>query len=331
MTKKPPHGETGIIRRYFSPLAEDTPGAFGLRDDAGLISPQEGMELVLTTDMIVEGVHFLENYKPGDIAYKALGVNVSDLCAKGAEPSVYLLSIALSGTPDTEWLEQLSEGFAAAQTDFGCRLLGGDTVHTPGPLALSVTAAGFVPLGRMVHRSGARVGDQVYVTGTIGDAALGLALLNGAGADHLSGEQADFLSGRHKRPQPRLGAIPVVRAHANAAMDISDGLFGDFAKLCAASNTGGAINAADVPLSDAAARWLEQDPERLGDILTGGDDYEVLMSISEENIIAFESDCAQAGLQIKRIGCIASRSEGVKALDFGGKSLEFKHPSYDHF
>ncbi len=331
MTHKSSQGETGIIQRYFAPLAEHTPGAFGLSDDAGLIATKDGMELVLTVDMIVEDVHFLPNSDPGDIAYKALSVNVSDLCAKGAEASVYLLSIALSGTPDPNWLKKLSEGFADAQTDFDCTLLGGDTVHTTGPVTLSVTAAGFVPKGRMVHRTGAREGDRVYVTGTIGDAALGLAFLQGAGAEFLSAEQGEHLSGRHKRPQPCLRAIPVVRAYANAAMDISDGLLGDFAKLCAASKLGGFINSADVPLSDAAAHWLAKDPDRLGDIVTGGDDYEVLMCIPEKKIPAFERDCVSAGLQISSIGCIASRSEGVRALDNEGDTLEFKHPSYDHF
>lgn len=331
MTKEAPVSETGIIQHYFAPLAKDTPGAFDLRDDAGLIAPREGMELVLTTDMIVEGVHYLESAAPQDIAYKALGVNVSDLCAKGADPSVYLLSIALSGTPDPKWLDGLREGFAVAQSDFGCTLLGGDTVRTPGPLAISITAAGFVPEGRMVHRSGAGQGDHVYVTGTIGDAALGLALLQGVGADHLSAEQAEFLQSRYWRPQPRMGVISVVRSHATAALDISDGLVGDFAKLCAASKVGGIISAADVPLSDAAAHWLEQEPERLGDVLTGGDDYEVLMSVSEENITAFESDCVSSGLQITLIGCIASQSEGVRVLGADGKALHFDHLSYDHF
>ncbi len=331
MTKRTPAGETGIIERYFAPLAEHTPGAFGLRDDAGLIAPREGMDLVLTTDMIVEGVHYLKNAAPRDIAHKALGVNVSDLCAKGADPSVYLLSITLSGTPDPQWLDELSEGFAEAQSDFGCTLLGGDTVHAPGPAAISITAAGFVPEGEMVHRSGARAGNHVYVTGTIGDAALGLPLLQEAGADHLSAEQAEFLKRRYWRPQPRLAAIPVVRAHASAAMDISDGLAGDFAKLCSASSVGGVINAADVPLSDAAARWLAHEPKHLGNVLTGGDDYEVLMSVPDENISAFEGDCASSGLQISRIGRITSRNEGVHVLSQDGTAMQFEQLSYDHF
>jgi thiamine-monophosphate kinase len=183
----------------------------------------------------------------------------------------------------------------------------------------------------MVHRSDARAGDHVYVSGTIGDAALGLALLQGVGADHLSAEQAEFLKRRYWRPQPRLAAIPVIRAHASAALDISDGLAGDFVKLCSASNVGGVINAADVPLSDAATHWLEQEPEHLGNVLTGGDDYEVLMSVSEENVTAFERDCASSGLQISLIGCTASRSEGVRVLGADGKALQFNHPSYDHF
>jgi thiamine-monophosphate kinase len=331
MTKSSQDGETDIIQKYFAPLAKETPGAFGLKDDAGLIAHRKGMELVLTTDMIVEGIHFLKNASPRDIACKSLGVNISDLCAKGADPSVYLLSIALPDNPDPNWLKGLSEGFAGAQSDFGCSLLGGDTVHTPGPLALSITAVGYVPEGQMAHRSGAREGDSVYVTGTIGDAALGLALLQGANVDHLSTEQVDYLTRRYWLPQPRLGAIPVIRSHSNSAMDISDGLVGDFAKLCAASNVGGILHAADVPLSDAANQWLSQEPDRLSDILTGGDDYELLISVSQENIIKFESDCASSGLQISIIGCISSRTEDVKVQGADGKALRFDHLSYNHF
>jgi thiamine-monophosphate kinase len=331
MTKKSPYGETDIIQRYFAPLAENTPGAFGLADDAGLISPPEGMELVLTTDMIIEGVHFLKNSDPVDIAYKALGVNVSDLCAKGANASVYLLSIALSGALNPQWLEQLSQGFVDAQADFGCTLLGGDTVHTPGPLALSITAVGFVPIGCMVHRSGAREGDHVYVTGTIGDAALGLAQIQGADAEHLSAKHAEYLAGRHKRPQPRLEAVPVIRKYANAAMDVSDGLVGDFAKLCAASDVGGTLVAADVPLSDASAHWLAKEQDRIENVLTGGDDYELLMCISESELSSFERDCASTGLHFTRIGRIAASNEGVRVLGKDGKALVFEQLSYDHF
>jgi len=327
-------GETHIIQSYFAPLAAGTPGAFGLIDDAGLVQPPQDHELVVTTDMIVAGIHYLEDTEPRDIAYKALGVNVSDLCAKGADPSVYLLSLALPGTPDDNWLEGLSAGLAEAQSDMTCTLLGGDTVRTPGPVALSITAIGFVPTGCMVHRAGAHPADRVYVTGTIGDGVLGLALLQGAHSTealNMSAEHKAHLHKRYRRPCPRLEAIEILRDHASAAMDISDGLAGDFAKLCAASRVGGTLRAADIPLSGAADVWLADEPERLGAVITGGDDYEILMTVPEEATKSFERDCRAAGLQITCIGHISSQCDGVKVEGKDGQPLHLERQSYEHF
>lgn len=329
-----PGGEFGIIERYFAPLAKNTPGAFDLKDDAGLISPPEGHELVLTADMIVSGVHYLENAAPCDIAYKALAVNVSDLCAKGATPSVYLLSLALPENPGPDWLESLRQGFADAQADFGCTLLGGDTVSTPGPAVLSITAAGFVPTGQMVHRMGAKPGDHVYATGTIGDAALGLIVLRDARkaeTANLSEDQISFLHNRYWRPRPRIEAIDAILSHANAAMDISDGLAGDFSKLCAASQTGGSIDAASVPLSDAVQQWVEAEPKRLRDILTGGDDYELLVTVSQNAQDQFESDCRNSGVSVKCIGRILKPSKSVSVVGKDGKVLTLEKSGYEHF
>lgn len=327
-------GEFGIIERYFTPLAKNTPGAFDLKDDAGLITPPEGHELVLSADMIVSGVHYLDNAAPCDIAYKALAVNVSDLCAKGATPSVYLLSLALPENPGPVWLESLRQGFAEAQADFGCTLLGGDTVSTPGPVVLSITAAGFVPTGQMVHRMGAKPGDHVYVTGTIGDAALGLIVLRDARkaeTANLSEDQISFLHNRYWRPRPRIEAIDAILSHANAVMDISDGLAGDFSKLCAASQAGGSINAASVPLSDAARQWLEAEPKRLGDIMTGGDDYELLVTVPQNAQDQFESDCRNSGISVKCIGRIISPSKSVSIFGKDGKELTLENLGYEHF
>ncbi|MFQ5625365.1 MAG: thiamine-phosphate kinase [Methyloligellaceae bacterium] len=329
-----PTGESEIIQRYFSPLAAGTSGAFGLNDDAGLVQAPEGQELVVTTDMIVAGIHYLEDTPAQDIAYKALAVNVSDLCAKGANPSVYLLSLALPGSPEEKWLEGLSEGLAEAQSELACTLVGGDTVHTSGPAALSITAIGFVPFDRMVRRSGAQPGERVYVTGTIGDAALGLALLQGAqsaGAHKLSSEHKADLRNRYWRPRPRLEAIEIVRDHASAAMDISDGLVGDFAKLCDASGTGGTLIGADIPLSGAASAWLAEEPKRLGEVITGGDDYEILMTVPQDATQSFVKDCHAQGLQITCIGHISAQRDGVKVEGKDAQALHLERQSYDHF
>ncbi len=333
MSDTPRIGEADIIERYFAPLAADTPGAFHLSDDAGLVRPPDGMDVVMTTDVVVSGVHFLQDSDARDVAFKALAVNVSDLCAKGAPPAVYLLSLALPGAPDTAWLEGARAGLSEAQKAFGCTLLGGDTVRTPGPLSLSVTAAGFVPSGRMVRRSGAGEGDLVYVTGTIGDAVLGLKLRRSpeAAPDDLTDEQRASLRRRYERPGPRLAAIEPVRLHASAAMDVSDGLAGDFGKLCAASEVGGVIEAQKVPVSEAAAHWLEREPEILGALITGGDDYEILLTVPESASAAFEEDCESAGVPVSRIGRIVPAGEGVHVRDADGTSLALGTKSFAHF
>src|SRR5882757_1139800 len=215
--------EDSLIARYFKPLATD-PGAFGLVDDAAVLKAA-GEDIVVTTDAIVEGVHFLPDDPPDTIARKALRVNLSDLAAKGATPAGFVLTLALRGA-DEAWLQPFASALGEDAAQFGCPLLGGDTVSTPGPLMISVTAFGRVPAGKMVHRSGARPGERVMVTGTVGDAALGLAVLKG-GKIHAAASSAaarDHLISRYRVPQPRTALAEIVREYASAAMDVSDGL-----------------------------------------------------------------------------------------------------------
>src|SRR5881398_2866985 len=222
--KQPPSGEDSLIARYFRPLATD-PGAFNLADDAALFKPS-GDDIVVTTDAVVEGVHFLPDDPPDTVARKALRVNLSDLAAKGAAPAGFVLTLALRDAGEV-WLEPFALALGEDAKAFGCPLLGGDTVSTPGPLMISITAFGRVPRGKMVHRSGAKPGDRVVVTGTIGDAALGLDILKGgAAAAALAGDAAarEMLTGRYCVPQPRNALATAVRDHAHAAMDVSDGL-----------------------------------------------------------------------------------------------------------
>src|SRR5262249_46994678 len=228
-------GEDSLIARYFKPLATDA-GALGLSDDAAVLKAR-GEDLVVTTDAIVEGVHFLADDPPDTIARKALRVNLSDLAAKGASPAGFVLTLALRGADDG-WLTAFAGGLGADAKSFECPLLGGDTVSTPGPLIVSITAFGHVPPGKMVRRNGARPGDRVLVTGTIGDAALGLDILTGGRvartlADDPAGR--DALVARYRVPEPRNALAGALREHASAAMDVSDGLAGDLTKLCAAS------------------------------------------------------------------------------------------------
>jgi len=241
-------GEDSLIARYFKPLATD-PGAFGLVDDAAILR-SAGEDIVVTTDAVVEGVHYLVTDPPDAIARKALRVNLSDLAAKGAVPAGFVLTLALRSKEDA-WLRPFADALGEDAKSFACPLLGGDTVSTPGPQMVSITAFGRVPQGRMIGRTGARPGDRILVTGTIGDAALGLDVLTGgAAAGALTSDAAarDFLISRYRVPQPRNVLAQAVRDHATAAMDVSDGLAGDLTKLCAASGVSATVEVANVPL-----------------------------------------------------------------------------------
>lgn len=322
-------GEDDLIARYFRPLATD-PGAFGLIDDAALLK-QSGDDLVVTTDAIVEGVHFLPDDPPDTIARKALRVNLSDLAAKGAVPAGFVLTLALRDAKE-EWLAPFARALGEDASTFGCPVLGGDTVSTPGPLMISITAFGRVPPDRMVHRSGAKPGDRIAVTGTIGDAALGLRVLKG----EMSGEGLDtssreFLIQRYRVPQPRNALAVAIREHASAAMDVSDGLAGDLAKLCAASGISAAINLAAVPLSEPAQTLVTKGQSNIESIVSGGDDYEVLCAIPENRWDSFASAAARAGVQIADIGRVESGAAAPRFLDAKGQSVALKRLSYSHF
>ena len=326
-----PSAEDALIARYFKPLATD-PGAFGLVDDAAVLSAS-GDDIVVTTDAVVEGVHYLASDPPDTIARKALRVNLSDLAAKGAVPAGFVLTLALRSKEDA-WLRPFAEALGQDAREFACPLLGGDTVSTPGPQMISITAFGRVPQGRMVGRTGARPGDRIVVTGTIGDAALGLDVLKGgAAATALAGSPAakDALVSRYRMPQPRNVLARAVRDHASAAMDVSDGLAGDLAKLCAASGVSGTVDVASVPLSAAAASLVARDVVGIEALLAGGDDYEVLCTVPPAQADALVAAGRAAGLAVTAIGTIAAGKERPRFLDGQGQELALTRLSYSHF
>ena len=328
---KPSSTEDSLIARYFKPLATD-PGAFGLVDDAAVLKTQ-GDDIVVTTDAIVEGVHFLPQDPPDTIARKALRVNLSDLAAKGAVPAGFVLTLALRDADDA-WLERFARGLGEDAALFSCPLLGGDTVSTPGPLMISITAFGRVPVGKMVHRSGAKPGDRVVVTGTIGDAALGLGILKGgATAAALAGDAAarEMLAGRYRVPQPRNALAKAVRDHASAAMDVSDGLAGDLTKLCAASGVSAVIDAQSIPLSVPAATLLARGAVSIEAIVSGGDDYEILCAISENRLEAFAQAAGLAGVAVTSMGTIIGGAAVPRVLDPQGREIALQRFSYSHF
>jgi thiamine-monophosphate kinase len=327
----PASGEDSLIARYFMPLATD-PGAFGLSDDAAVLKAV-GQDIIVTTDAIVEGVHFLPDDPPQTIAKKALRVNLSDLAAKGATPAGFVLTLALRKV-DESWLAAFARGLGEDTSAFTCPLLGGDTVSTPGPLMISITAFGRVPEGRMIHRSGARPGDHVVVTGTIGDAALGLDILRkGRVATALANDTTsrDMLVGRYRMPEPRNALASAIRAHAHAAMDVSDGLAGDLAKLCAASTVSATIELAAIPLSKGASTALKAGAVTLSEIVSGGDDYEILCTVAPDALKPFVEAARTSGVAVNRIGTIVAGKAAPKFLNAKGAELALTRRSYSHF
>jgi thiamine-monophosphate kinase len=326
-----PSGEDALIARYFKPLATD-PGAFGLVDDAAILKPSDD-DLVVKTDAIVEGVHFFPDDPPDTVARKALRVNLSDLASKGATPAGFVLTLALRSADDA-WLTPFARGLGEDASLFGCPLLGGDTVSTPGPIMISIAAFGHVPVGRMVHRSGAKPGDRVVVTGTIGDATLGLDVLRGGAAAKALADDAaakEMLVGRYRVPQPRNALAKAICDHASAAMDLSDGLAGDLAKLCAASGVSAAIDAPSIPLSAAAATVLARGATSIETLVSGGDDYEVLCAISENRFEGFARAAGLAGVAVTSIGTVIAGASAPKLLDAQGREIPLPHLSYSHF
>lgn len=308
-----------LIARHFRPLAG--PGALGLGDDAALLTPPAGRELVLTVDAMVAGVHFLPADPPDLVGRKLLRVNLSDLAAKGAVPLGYLMTVsAPRDTPDA-WFAGFAAGLAADQAAFGITLLGGDTTSTPGPISLSLTAIGHVAPGQMVRRAGARDGDGIWVTGTIGDGALGLAVAQGKLAD-----PSGYLLDRYRLPQPRLG-LPLAGV-ASAGMDVSDGLVQDLGHLCRAGGLGAEIEAALVPLS-ASARAAG--PDWLLTCLTGGDDYELLLAVPPARDAALRAAAAAAGMAVTRIGVFRAGPPRVMVRGPAGEEIRLDRGGWSHF
>lgn len=321
--------EFEIIARHFKPLAAKCEGAMGLSDDAAALRVGAGRELVVTADALVEGVHFLSNDPPDLIARKMLRVNLSDLAAKGATPTVYLMTLALGPAVDESWIASFANGLAKDQDEFGVSLAGGDTTATPGPTTLSVTAMGEVAQGRTLRRGGARDGDGIWVSGTIGDGALGLAAARGESLG-LDVDAERLLADRYRLPRPRVTLGPRLVGVAHAAMDVSDGLVGDLRHICDASGLGAEIEAARVPLSAAARVVLMHAPERLRDILTGGDDYEILFTAPVSQDGALTALAKETGTALTHIGTMVAGG-GVTVRDAAGRALETGHGGYRHF
>lgn len=320
--------EFAAIARYFKPLAGDDPVARGLGDDAAVLTPPEGCDLVFTKDAMVAGVHFFTDDPKDMVARKLARVNLSDLASMGARPLGYLVAAALPEGGREDWLIALNAGLGADQEMFGWRLWGGDTVSTPGPATLSLTAVGAVPSGRALARSGAREGDLVFVSGTVGDGGLGLLARSGQ-LPGLDEEAATYLTDRFLLPTPRLGLGQALMGVATAAIDISDGLLADLAHVCAASGLGAEVRETDIPLSAAASKALELDPG-LWPRLFGGDDYELLFTVPADARDRVAEIAQAEDIAITEIGVMVAGAE-PRLLNEAGEAVAEAPQGYRHF
>ncbi|MTI17374.1 thiamine-phosphate kinase [Rhodobacteraceae bacterium RKSG542] len=309
--------EFGLIKRYFAPLATSS-GAAGLLDDVATLEIPEGHELVLNKDMLAADIHFFKEDDPQAVARKALRVNLSDIAAKGATPLGYLLGVGFPKTIDENWIAAFSQGLAIDQDVFGISLLGGDTIRSPERIVLSVTALGSAPKGQLVRRHTAQAGAQIYVTGTIGDSALGLQLRLDREKESdwgLSAEQSEHLLDRYLLPQPRVAAAPAVLQFACASMDISDGLVADLGHMCRNSGVRAQVDLDKLPLSEGARVAVEGRDDVLRTVITGGDDYEILCAVLSENCSGFEGSLREASVPFAKIGELFERETQAGATE----------------
>ncbi len=322
-------GEFDLIARYFAPLAADNPDALGLVDDAAVVKSVPGAETVATVDMLIAGVHFLADDPPDLIARKLLRVNLSDLAAMGATPRYYLLAIAVPNDIDAAWMESFAAGLAEDQAAYGVSLAGGDTTATPGPMTLSLTALGEVPAGEVIRRSTAREGDDIYVSGTVGDAALAVALMQGEFGPQDADAHGQFLD-RYRLPRPRVALGPALRGVATAAIDLSDGLAADLGHICETSAVGAEVRAAQVPLSPAGRKVLAAKPDLVRTVLAGGDDYELLFTADPAAAADVAAIAVRCDVPVTLVGRITAGS-GVRVVDDESREIDLESPGYRHF
>jgi thiamine-monophosphate kinase len=316
-------GEFALIDRLLKPLARGYPGALDLTDDAALVDLPEGRQLVIAKDAIVADVHFLSRDPPELIAGKLLRVNLSDLAAMGADPLGYLTVLARPPGLEDAWLERFAAGLAADQQRFACHLLGGDTVSTPGPLTLTLTILGTVPSGEALVRSGAKPGDEVWVSGTLGDAALGLRVLRGLA---VTEDEALALIDRYRTPRPRLALGRALRGLATAAIDVSDGLVADLGHVLETSCVGAVLDASLLPLSPVGGGI----PGAREAALMGGDDYELLFTAPAERRAEIEALAGRLDHPVTRIGRVRAEP-GLDLIDADGRAVPAPRGGWRHF
>jgi thiamine-monophosphate kinase len=329
--------EFQIIERYFKPLAEGFAGALGLGDDAAVLQIPPDAETVVTTDAMVEGTHFLLTDTPESVAWRLLRSNVSDLAAMGATPLAYTLVTSFPETITEEWISRFAAALHQDQKLFSCHLMGGDTVRTKGPLHLSITMLGLVQRGQAMKRKIKRPitppeNFDIYVSGTIGDSALGLKLTLGEKIFGLDAEDEAFLIERHYKPSPRPELGRGIRTFALAAIDVSDGLVADVGHIAKASGVQAVIESAKVPLSPAAKKAVTGTPGLLETILTGGEDYELVFINDPRETGMLNIAAAKLNVPLTKIGHLQLANPGaVQVLDAENRPLILKQKGWQHF
>lgn len=332
MTRVTPErpGEFGFIETYMAPLAAGNEGAFGLKDDAGLFDVASGHRAVVTTDALIAGIHFRDTDPPDSVGAKALAVNLSDLASMGAAPLGYTLILALPKDWTNDWAAGFSNGLAVMQQRHSLQLLGGDTVAANGPLTIGVTAFGSVPEGRQIMRSGAGNDDDIWISGSIGDAALALAIYNGDDSESMAAPEYGHLLDRLQRPEPRVALGQNLIGLATAAIDISDGLAADLGHLCLASAIGADIETENIPLSAAARCCLGVPSYGMDIVVGGGDDYELLFTAPPSRAADVVQAAEKSGCAVTRIGQTNAENR-VRFATADGHEMEIKKPGWAHF
>lgn len=321
-------GEFELIAELFAPLAT-APGAFGLQDDVASIPPYPGHDLVVTTDALLEGVDFFESDPPASIAKKALRVNLSDLAAKGAQPFGYLLTLALPTRNGVAWLKELARGLRDDQEKFEVGLLGGD-ISSSEQLCVSITAFGYVPEGKLIRRKGARAGDSVFVTGTIGDSAGGLALLRKNEGSGLSAAFRNYLIDRYRLPAPPVRFGPSLIGLASSALDVSDGLLADLGHLATASSVRIVVEAARIPLSPALRSLWSEGEAAAARAAISGDDYQIALTARPTDEAKLQQAAHDEAAVVTRIGRVEV-GEGVVLVDAAGREIPVPRKGFTHF
>jgi|MDTC01.2.fsa_nt_gb thiamine-monophosphate kinase len=328
--------EFDLIKKYLSPLTQAAGGAALLSDDAAVLPTKDGHDLVVTMDTLISDVHFLGITPASLVASKSLRVNISDLASMGADPAYYTLSLSLPDDGeikyDSDWLNNFSQALAIEQNLYDITLVGGDTVSTPGPLSITITAFGWVKKEQEIKRSGATAGDLVYVSGTIGDAWLGLSALRGSQIE-FEPAYLDFITESYQRPQPRIDLGKRLSGVANSAIDISDGLAQDLGHICMASNVSATIKADDIPLSNSARKLVEVNTQLMESLISGGDDYEILFTVPtslKKNITRLAQELE---IPLTQIGHIepSQNDHLVTILDNKGTKIDLASSGYRHF